>query len=492
MTATVTRSDFELDVRRTNPFRIAVFNLDIVGTLNPVLPVIAELVARGCEVHYYLRKESLAQKVEEAGATVHFFDGYLGRWEELLAEEKPWLEANGCEIYSAAALGGSKSLPLQMLDYSLPAGLCLAKRLLEKWSEKTETHPHLILHNVMLLHPVLAAKKLGVPCVSFSTYPGPGTPMLLSEISPQDRESWDRALAAHPATQSANEVAKREFGLDVVQSQLPCRHYSQQLNLMFSVPELDGDVADYQKVLLNEKSFLWVGSTGNLQHRTTSEGDAREITEGQPMPWIAPSGIKVLIVSLGTLTVDMRWDSPEHMSSVGAITGREFSERIWGEVLESFRGRHDLRVILGIGPRASLEDLPENFVAMEHFDQMRALEHADAIITHGGFNSIKEALIACVPMIVVPFCVDQPSNGDTIQRNCAGVTFPDIMATPRGKLSEAVEAALWGTAGAAQKGRSKALGHALQNAGGAKVATSACLELLEKHCRVGAAEMAGA
>ena len=31
-----------------------------------------------------------------------------------------------------------------------------------------------VLYNVMLLHPYLAACKIGVPGVSFSTYPGPG------------------------------------------------------------------------------------------------------------------------------------------------------------------------------------------------------------------------------------------------------------------------------------------------------------------------------
>ena len=43
-----------------------------------------------------------------------------------------------------------------------------------------------------------------------------------------------------------------------------------------------------------------------------------------------------------------------------------------------------------------------------------------------------QAAVLGVPMVVVPFCVDQPSNGFAIERAGAGKCFPDPLATPRG------------------------------------------------------------
>lgn len=94
-----------------------------------------------------------------------------------------------------------------------------------------------------------------------------------------------------------------------------------------------------------------------------------------------------------------------------------------------------MKVILAIGSREEaselLEDLPKNFVAMKFLDQIGYLRQTDLFITHGGFNSIKEATLLGVPMIVTPFCVDQPCNGEAIEAYGAGQCFRDLMATER-------------------------------------------------------------
>ena len=40
---------------------------------------------------------------------------------------------------------------------------------------------------------------------------------------------------------------------------------------------------------------------------------------------------------------------------------------------------------------------------------------ADVFITHGGMNSISEALVYEVPMIVIPFMADQPVNARQVE-----------------------------------------------------------------------------
>jgi UDP:flavonoid glycosyltransferase YjiC (YdhE family) len=47
-----------------------------------------------------------------------------------------------------------------------------------------------------------------------------------------------------------------------------------------------------------------------------------------------------------------------------------------------------------------------------YLPQTLILERCDAFVTHGGFNSVKEALASGVPMVVVPISADQPYSAE--------------------------------------------------------------------------------
>eukprot|EP00435_Cladocopium_sp_Y103_P023831 s562_g5.t2 len=124
--------------------RVAVFNMEIVGTVNPILPVVAELVQRGCEVRYYLSKETYVSDVASAGAEPVRFDDFCGRWEEVMqealrsggGEDKEWLQSHGYGPAAFDALPGKdESMMIRMMIYSLPAGCCLGRRLAKSWSQ---------------------------------------------------------------------------------------------------------------------------------------------------------------------------------------------------------------------------------------------------------------------------------------------------------------------------------------------------------------------
>jgi UDP:flavonoid glycosyltransferase YjiC (YdhE family) len=51
---------------------------------------------------------------------------------------------------------------------------------------------------------------------------------------------------------------------------------------------------------------------------------------------------------------------------------------------------------------------PANVRLVPCLSQPRLLPHCDLLITHGGFNSVKEALSEAVPMVVIPITADQP------------------------------------------------------------------------------------
>lgn len=55
---------------------------------------------------------------------------------------------------------------------------------------------------------------------------------------------------------------------------------------------------------------------------------------------------------------------------------------------------------------------PANVRLEAYVPQPLVLPRCDAFITHGGFNSVKEALSAGVPMVVVPISADQPYSAE--------------------------------------------------------------------------------
>jgi MGT family glycosyltransferase len=81
------------------------------------------------------------------------------------------------------------------------------------------------------------------------------------------------------------------------------------------------------------------------------------------------------------------------------------------------------RVVLSIGriaPRA-LGELPSGVTAHAHVDQLAVLRRADLFITHGGFNSVQEGLVAGVPLLVFPQMQEQAFNADRVSQLGAGL-----------------------------------------------------------------------
>lgn len=64
--------------------------------------------------------------------------------------------------------------------------------------------------------------------------------------------------------------------------------------------------------------------------------------------------------------------------------------------------------------QAKLGRIPEDIFIHQSVDQLTVLERADLFITHGGMNSVNEALCYTMPMVVVPMADDQPMVGARI------------------------------------------------------------------------------
>ncbi len=99
------------------------------------------------------------------------------------------------------------------------------------------------------------------------------------------------------------------------------------------------------------------------------------------------------------------------------------------------------RVLMSVGrvAPAALGPLPDGVAAVPAVDQRAVLQRASLFVTHAGMNSVHEALVAGVPMVLAPRSADQPVVAAHVARLGAGVVVR--RATPAA-IAAAAAAAL--------------------------------------------------
>ena len=102
--------------------------------------------------------------------------------------------------------------------------------------------------------------------------------------------------------------------------------------------------------------------------------------------------------------------------SIGTIL--KGAKEFFRACIEAFQDK-PVTVVLSVGNRfdiAKLGAIPDNFIVRNHVPQIAVLKQASLFITHGGMNSVSEAQIYGVPMLVIPFVSDQPVNAEQVAR----------------------------------------------------------------------------
>ncbi len=98
--------------------------------------------------------------------------------------------------------------------------------------------------------------------------------------------------------------------------------------------------------------------------------------------------------------------------------------------IEVFRDEN-VDVIISVGakfPIKKLKNVPSNIHIYSSVPQLAVLKMADVFVTHGGMNSVSEALVYGTPMVVIPFVSDQPVNADCVEKLGVGKKLPQDLA----------------------------------------------------------------
>jgi MGT family glycosyltransferase len=172
---------------------------------------------------------------------------------------------------------------------------------------------------------------------------------------------------------------------------------------------------------------------------------------------------------------DEAWTPPEHDGrsliylSLGSLGSADL------ELMQQLVSRladTPHRYIVSAGPRHDEYTLAENMIGAEFLPQTSVLPHVDAVITHGGNNTVTESMWFGLPMIVLPIFWDQHDNAQRVHERGHGIRLPTYALTARA-LDGALERVL---ADGPLRARASAAGERLR----AQPGTVRAAELIER------------
>jgi MGT family glycosyltransferase len=348
------------------PTRVCVLQLPASGHVNPLLPVLSELVARGCEVTS-TSVPMFAEKIAQTGA--HLVD-----YPPVVAEKAgvpPDGLADVCELITT------------MAEQLMPWCIELLQR----------TQPDVVIADSMAPWGRLAAAHLNIPCVCSSTtfvLHGDLDDSLAGKLSVvREVVTGLPSLARYAA---ARRRIRRRWHLDpggpvdllAGLADLTIAHTSRALQ---PGPEHFNDAVRY------------IGTA------------VRPASPEHPELAGLPDG-PLVYASLGTLYNER----PDFFRNVLAGLANHP-----GPVLLSIGDRLDPREL---GP------LPANADVRRSVPQLAVLARAEAFITHGGMNSTTEALVHGVPMVFAPQTADQPLVARRVSALGAGAVLKGHCPSP--------------------------------------------------------------
>jgi MGT family glycosyltransferase len=339
------------------------------GHVNPTLPVMRELVSRGERVVCY-NTEEFRPQIERAGAA---FRPYPAN-EFSAAMLARLLQGGNLINVTLLIFRGTRKLVPFMID------------------SLSNDRPDLVVFDSVALWGSIAAAHLDVPAASSITH----FVMDHRQLALPDllRLLW-QAIPKVPALLAARRRLAREYPGAMPKGH-PIFPLRGRLNILFTTRDLQPATP------IIDSSFRFVGPS--IDPRTRADVPRLEL----PV-----TNLPLVYIALGTIQ-----------------TAQPAFYRACFEAFDGFPGVF----VLSIGTQTAAETLgpiPRNFVVRPVVPQLEVLERADAFISHGGLNSVHEALYYGVPLVVLPHHLEQLLNASAVASRGAAIVLRERL---RGRL----------------------------------------------------------
>lgn len=349
--------------------KVLFFNIPAYGHTSPTLPLVAELVRRGEQVIYY-SSPAFRQAIEQTGSMFRnsvtpFLNDETQVDENMVRVAYMLLQAAQTELEELLPQA-REDAP----DYIIHDGLC-------SWGK--------FIAQVMRVPSICSMTTFAIPPVSVKNFlqvvRDPGNMRLLFS-TPIARMLFEGREQLIPFYTLSNRLHKK---YRIARPQISDMFTNRaMMNIVYAKRHFQ----PFAEVFDN--TFKFVGPS--IVARSDASTFAFEALGEAP----------VIYVSLGTVFNDKA----------------DFYHMCY----EAFAGI-DCTVVLSLGKRtniATLGTIPRNFVVQEFVPQLELLQRTALFITHGGMNSVSEALYYGVPLIVIPQTADQNLVSQRIEQLGAG------------------------------------------------------------------------
>jgi UDP:flavonoid glycosyltransferase YjiC (YdhE family) len=258
------------------------------------------------------------------------------------------------------SLRGIESLQFLYQDFLVPLARAMAPSV---EAAARELRPDVMVVDQQAFGGALAARRLGVPWVTLCTTTG----MLVDPLAPFPKvKEWIAAQLAD---------LEEGAGLDV----LPSGDLSPRLALALSTPALAG-AREYPPQLV----FVGPAIAGR--------------PDATPFPWEALRPGRRVLVSLGTVSAER--GAPFFAAAIAGIRAAQ---------------------LVVVAPPGVVPDPPPHVLVRARVPQLQLLSHVDAVVTHGGHNTVCEALSLGKPLVCAPIRDDQPVVAQQVVAAGAGL-----------------------------------------------------------------------
>ncbi len=356
------------------------FNIPTHGHINPTLPLVRELVQQGDRVTYFAGPR-FEEKIRATGAE-------YGDYGDAYAFEQSRTVAH-------AVLQGSQ---LAEAATALLPGVLAA---IEK------ERPDYLLFDMSAPWGNIAAQRYDIPAVAsfphlpfnWRTFVADSRLLKKGYQSLRPGQGYYRELQRQTSKLAREQKLRKPSEINVLSS-------SAELNIVFSSRYFQPFEENF------DDSYHYIGPVIN-----TDRAD-------QAFEYQRHAGQKLIYIAVGTLY--------------------QASLTFFQQCLEAFDDEQ-YAIILSVGTAvdpADLGPIPGNFTVAQFVPQLAILDEADLFVTHGGMNSINEAVMARVPMIGVPNTIEQSVNAFRVEQLHGGLYLePEKLTADAGGGADMLRAA---------------------------------------------------